>query len=150
MELSMCAVHLGNGIAKNIVPLAGTRSVLSGLPRGGRASFYLCRSNLPASVMRGGFILPGAYESEGMIAMEANRIAVAAVIVEDLESARAVNDVLHKFSGLIVGRLGIPYRERGVSVISVVLDGTTDEISALTGQLGKIGGVTVKAVTSKK
>lgn len=79
-----------------------------------------------------------------------NRIAVAAVIVEDLESARAVNDVLHRFSGLIVGRLGIPYRERGVSVIAVVLDGTTDEISALTGQIGKIEGVTVKAVTSKK
>lgn len=94
--------------------------------------------------------MPGAREMEGMAVMAESRIAVAAVIVEDLESARAVNDVLHKFSGLIVGRLGIPYRERGVSVISVVLDGTADEISALTGQLGKISGVTVKAVTSKK
>lgn len=82
--------------------------------------------------------------------MTENRIAVAAVIVEDLESARAVNEVLHKFNRLIVGRMGIPYRERGVSVISVALDGTTDEISALTGQLGKIPGVSVKAVTSKK
>lgn len=82
--------------------------------------------------------------------MTENRIAVAAVIVEDLESARAVNEVLHKFNRLIVGRMGIPYRERGVSVISVALDGTTDEISALTGQLGKISGVSVKAVTSKK
>lgn len=81
--------------------------------------------------------------------MPENRIAVAAIIVEDLESARAVNEVMHKFSSLIVGRLGIPYRERGVSVIAAVLDGTTDEISALTGQLGKIESVTVKAVASK-
>lgn len=82
--------------------------------------------------------------------MTESRIAVAAVIVEDLESARAVNEVLHKFNRLIVGRMGIPYRERGISVISVALDGTTDEISALTGQLGKIPCVSVKAVTSKK
>lgn len=82
--------------------------------------------------------------------MSENRIAVVAIIVEDLESARAVNDALHKFNKLIVGRLGIPYRERGVNVISVVLDGTSDDISALTGQLGKIGNVTVKAAMSKK
>lgn len=81
--------------------------------------------------------------------MSENRIAVVAIIVEDLKSSRAVNEVMHKFSSLIVGRLGIPYRERGVSVIAVVLDGTTDEISALTGQLGKIESVMVKAVSSK-
>lgn len=82
--------------------------------------------------------------------MSENRIAVAAVILDDLDAARAVNEVLHRFNELIVGRLGIPYRERGVSVISVVLDGTADDISALTGQLGKIENVTVKAVMSKK
>ncbi|MDO4559349.1 MAG: iron-only hydrogenase system regulator [bacterium] len=81
---------------------------------------------------------------------EDNRIGVAAVIVEDPESAREVNEVLHNFSGLIVGRLGIPYRERGVSVISLVLDGVPDQISALTGKLGKIKSVTVKAAMSKK
>ena len=79
-----------------------------------------------------------------------NRIGVAAVIVEDPGSVREVNEVLHNFSSLIVGRLGIPYRERGVSVISVVLDGVPDQISALTGKLGKIKSVTVKAVMSKK
>ena len=77
---------------------------------------------------------------------EENRIGVAAVIVEDPGSVREVNEVLHNFSSLIVGRLGIPYRERGVSVISVVLDGVPDQISALTGKLGKIKSVTVKAV----
>ena len=81
---------------------------------------------------------------------EENRIGVAAVIVEDPGSVREVNEVLHNFSSLIVGRLGIPYRERGVSVISVVLDGVPDQISALTGKLGKIKSVTVKAVKSKK
>lgn len=81
---------------------------------------------------------------------EENRIGVAAVIVEDPGSVREVNEVLHNFSSLIVGRLGIPYRERGVSVISVVLDGVPDQISALTGRLGKIKSVTVKAVMSKK
>lgn len=82
--------------------------------------------------------------------MEDKKIGVAAIIIEDAASAREVNDVLHKFGRLIVGRLGIPYRERGVNVISVVLDGTPDEISALTGQLGKIADVTVKAAVSKK
>ncbi|MDL2298862.1 iron-only hydrogenase system regulator [Synergistaceae bacterium OttesenSCG-928-D05] len=82
--------------------------------------------------------------------MEESRIGVAAIIVEDMASAKAVNDVLHRFSKMIVGRLGIPYKERGVNVISVVLDGNPDEISALTGQLGKISAVTVKAAMSKK
>ena len=81
---------------------------------------------------------------------EENRIGVAAVIVEDPGSVREVNEVLHNFSSLIVGRLGIPYSERGVSLISVVLDGVPDQISALTGKLGKIKSVTVKAVMSKK
>jgi len=62
----------------------------------------------------------------------------------------SVNEALHKFNRLIVGRLGIPYRERGVHVISVVLDGTSDDISALTGRLGKIEHVTVKAAMSKR
>ena len=82
--------------------------------------------------------------------MEEIRIGVAAIIVEDVASSREVNEVLHKFGKLIVGRMGIPYRERGVNVISVILDGSADEISALTGQLGKISFVTVKAAMSKK
>jgi putative iron-only hydrogenase system regulator len=81
---------------------------------------------------------------------EESRIAVAAIIVEDVSSAKAVNDVLHKFGKMMVGRLGIPYKERGVHVISVILDGNPNEISALTGQLGKIPFVSVKAVMSRK
>ena len=82
--------------------------------------------------------------------MEENRIGVAAIIIDNPDSVEEVNEALHKFRRLRVGRLGIPYRERGVAVISVVLDGTTDDISALTGKLGKISGVTVKAAVSKK
>ena len=79
---------------------------------------------------------------------EENRIGVAAVIVEDPGSVREVNEVLHNFSSLIVGRLGIPYRERGVSVISVVLDGVPDQISALTGKIGRLKGVSTKTTYS--
>lgn len=81
--------------------------------------------------------------------MEETRIGVAAVIIEDPNSVREVNDVLHEHSGIIVGRMGIPYRERCVNVISLVLDATPNEISALTGKLGKIKSVSVKAVMSK-
>jgi putative iron-only hydrogenase system regulator len=81
--------------------------------------------------------------------MEENRIGVAAIIIDEPSSVREVNEVLHEHSSIIVGRMGIPYRERGVSVISLVLDATPDEISALTGKLGKIKAVSVKAVMSK-
>ena len=77
------------------------------------------------------------------------RIAVLAVIINELESSEKVNLVLHEYSVIIIGRMGIPYRERGVSVISVVVDTDTDTISAITGKLGKISGVSVKAAISK-
>ncbi|MGN0613205.1 MAG: TM1266 family iron-only hydrogenase system putative regulator [Porcipelethomonas sp.] len=79
-----------------------------------------------------------------------NRIAVLSVIINDLDSSEAVNSILHDYSSIIVGRMGIPYRERGISVISVVVDTDPDTISALTGRLGKIDGVSVKSAISKK
>lgn len=78
------------------------------------------------------------------------RIGVVGVVVEELESAEKVNSTLHEFSSIIVGRLGIPYRERGISVISLIVDGTSDEISAMTGKIGKITGVNVKSAMTKK
>ena len=77
------------------------------------------------------------------------RIAVLSVIINELESSETVNTVLHEFSSIIIGRMGIPDRERGISVISVVVDTDTDTISALTGKLGKISGVSVKSAISK-
>jgi putative iron-only hydrogenase system regulator len=79
------------------------------------------------------------------------RIGVVAIIVENLEKAKEVNEILHNYGHLIVGRMGIPYKEREISVISLIVDGTTDEISAMTGKLGKLSGIQVKAaLTSKK
>ncbi len=78
------------------------------------------------------------------------RIAVAGIIIEDTEAVEQVNGVLHKYGSIIIGRLGLPYRERGVSVISVIIDADPDEISALTGAIGKIPGVSVRSAISKK
>lgn len=77
------------------------------------------------------------------------RIAVIAIVIDKLESAQAVNEILHENSPMIIGRMGIPYKERGVSVIALSVDGTPDEISRLTGKLGQIEGVSVKAAISK-
>lgn len=79
-----------------------------------------------------------------------NRIGVVGIVVEDLDSASEVNAILHEHSAIIVGRMGIPYRERGISVISLIVDGSTDQISAMTGQLGKIKAVSVKSAMTKK
>lgn len=79
------------------------------------------------------------------------RIGVVGIIVENLEKAKEVNDILHNYGNLIIGRMGVPYKEREISVISLIVDGTTDEISAMTGKLGKIPNIQVKAaLTSKK
>jgi putative iron-only hydrogenase system regulator len=78
------------------------------------------------------------------------RIGVVGIVIEEFGSAPIVNNILHEFAAIIVGRMGIPYREREVSVISLIVDGTTDEISAMTGKLGKIEGVNVKSALAKK
>ena len=77
------------------------------------------------------------------------RIGIVGIVVEDLSSAEHVNAVLHDYASLIVGRMGLPYRERGVSVISLIVDGTNDEISAMTGKLGRISGTAVKSMIAK-
>ncbi|MBR1743793.1 MAG: iron-only hydrogenase system regulator [Lachnospiraceae bacterium] len=82
--------------------------------------------------------------------MNEKRIAVAAIVIDDLSAADEVNHALHDYNDIIIGRMGIPYRERGVSVISVTLDAEPDKISSLTGRLGQIKGVSVKAAISKK
>lgn len=78
------------------------------------------------------------------------RIAILGIIVEDLESAPAVNDLLHEYHEYVIGRMGMPYREKELCVISVVLDATNDIISALSGKLGMLHGVSAKAVYSKR
>lgn len=78
------------------------------------------------------------------------RLGVVGIVVDRLSAAEEVNAVLHEFASLIIGRMGIPYRERGVSVISIMVDGTTDQISSLTGRLGRIHDVSVKTALTKE
>ena len=78
------------------------------------------------------------------------RLGVVGIIVEDLTAAPEVNAILHEAAGLIVGRMGIPYKERGVSVISLIVDGTTDELSGLTGRLGRLPGIAVKTALARE
>ncbi len=77
------------------------------------------------------------------------RIAVIAIIVEDSSSAVEINSLLHEYGTWIIGRMGIPYPSKNVSLISVAIDAPADTISALTGKLGRISGVTVKTAYSK-
>ena len=78
-----------------------------------------------------------------------NRITLLGIIVEEPDSAEEINRLLHDYGEYIVGRMGIPYRERNVAIISVVLDAPQDVTSALSGKLGMLPGVSVKAVYSK-
>ena len=77
------------------------------------------------------------------------RIAILGIIVENTDSVERVNELLHEYRKFIVGRMGMPYRERGISVISVVMDADTNTVSALFGKLGMTPGVSAKAVYSK-
>lgn len=78
------------------------------------------------------------------------RIGVVGIVIENIEIASKVNDILHSHADIIVGRMGIPYKERNMSVISLIVDGTSDDISAMTGKLGKIEGVNVKSAITRK
>lgn len=78
------------------------------------------------------------------------RIGVIGIVIEDISQAAEVNTILHDYSHIIIGRMGMPYRERGLNVISLIVDGTNDDIGALSGKLGKIKGLSVKSALSKK
>ena len=77
------------------------------------------------------------------------RVAVVSIIVEDEGAVTELNELLHRFGRHIIGRLGIPYRQRNVSIICIAMDAPNDEINALTGALGRIPGITAKAAYSK-
>jgi len=77
------------------------------------------------------------------------RIALIGIIVEDPDSADKINHILHEYRECIVGRMGIPYHKRCVSIISIVVDAPNDVISALSGKLGMLPHVNTKTVYSK-
>lgn len=72
------------------------------------------------------------------------RVAVMSIIVEKGESVEALNSILHEYGDFIIGRMGIPYRERGINIISIAIDAPQDSISALSGRIGRLEGVGVK------
>lgn len=82
--------------------------------------------------------------------MEQNRIALVGIMVEDVDSVEELNRLLHQYGPYIIGRMGLPHRERGLSIISVVMDAPHDVISALSGKLGMLSGVQVKTVCSRQ
>lgn len=86
--------------------------------------------------------------------MEENkRIALIGIIVEEAENSRtvdAINEILHEYGNFIVGRMGVPYRERGINIISIIVDADNNVISSLAGKLGKIENVSVKSMVSRK
>ncbi len=77
------------------------------------------------------------------------RVALISIIVEDIEAAEKINHLLHNYRQYIIGRMGLPYRPKKISIISIAIDGPMDEISALSGKLGAIPGVSTKTVYSK-
>ena len=77
------------------------------------------------------------------------RVALIGIVVENLDSAEKLNSILHQYGQYIIGRMGIPYQKRNVSVISVAVDAPADVISAMSGKLGRLDGVSAKTVYSK-
>ena len=77
------------------------------------------------------------------------RVAIISIIVENIDAAENINSLLHEYRQLIIGRMGVPYPKKGISIISVAVDGPMNQISALSGKLGALQGVSTKTVYSK-
>lgn len=76
------------------------------------------------------------------------RVAVMSIIVENKETVEKLNAVLHDYGEYIIGRMGIPYRQKHINIISIALDAPQDTISALSGKIGKLDGISVKTAYS--
>ena len=77
------------------------------------------------------------------------RVAVISIIIEAPDAVQAVNEILHEYSEYIIGRMGIPYRQKGINIISIAVDAPQEKISALSGKIGRLAGVSAKAAYSK-
>lgn len=97
------------------------------------------------------FRLPPGSPKERKVALEesSTRIAVIGIIIEDRRQAEKINALLHQYGSYVIGRMGLPYEKKQVNIISVVLDAPMDVISALSGKLGRLPGVSSKALYSK-
>ncbi len=79
-----------------------------------------------------------------------NRIALIGIIVEEPSAAEQVNRILHEFAEYIVGRMGVPYKQRNISIVSIVIDAQNNVISSLSGKLGMVHGIRVKTMYAKQ
>ena len=77
-----------------------------------------------------------------------NRVAVIALIIENTESYTGINNILHEYSSYIIGRMGIPYREKNISIMSVAVDAPMDVINTVSGKIGRLDGDSVKTAYS--
>jgi putative iron-only hydrogenase system regulator len=77
------------------------------------------------------------------------RVAVISIIVEEPDRVNQINEILHSASGYIIGRMGIPYREKDINIISIVIDAPVNVINNVSGKLGRLSGVTAKTAYSK-
>ena len=75
-----------------------------------------------------------------------SRVALIGIVVEKAESVEALNRILHEYGSYIIGRMGIPYAKRNINIISIAVDAPSDIISALSGKLGRLDGISTKAV----
>ena len=76
------------------------------------------------------------------------RIAVIGIVVENSDSVEQLNKILHEYGEYIIGRMGIPYRKCGVNIVSIAIDAPQDKISALSGKIGRLAGVSAKTASS--
>lgn len=76
------------------------------------------------------------------------RVAVIGIIVENMDAVEELNSILHEYGRWIIGRMGIPYRQKKISVISIAVDAPQDVISALSGKIGRLSGISAKTAYS--
>ena len=77
------------------------------------------------------------------------RVAVISIIVTESDRVEMLNDLLHEYSAYIIGRMGIPYKEKGISIISIAIDAPMVKINSLTGALGRLDGINAKVTYAK-
>lgn len=78
------------------------------------------------------------------------KIAIIGIIIEDIDSVSALNNLLHEYSEYIIGRMGIPYRQKKINIISIAMDGPQDTINALSGKIGRLKGISSKTIYSNR
>lgn len=78
------------------------------------------------------------------------RVAIIGIILENKDNVEILNSILHDYSNRIIGRMGMPYKEKAINIITIIIDAPQDEINTLSGKIGKLSGITSKVIYSNK